>query len=97
MDNEFYNVKMSLIGCVKFLVKKKQNPSISVRCSTIHLWCQSCEKHDQVTTNKQFHLFFLNCIGGVMVSMLPSSVVDQGFKRKTIKCVFVASTLSTQQ
>jgi hypothetical protein len=38
----------------------------------------------------------------VMVSMLASSVVDRGFesglvKPKTIKLVFVASPLSTQQ
>ena len=44
----------------------------------------------------------LNRIGGVMVSVLASSAVDRGFepgrvKPKTIKLVFVASPLSTQQ
>jgi hypothetical protein len=34
--------------------------------------------------------------GGVLVSVLASSVVDRGFKPKTIKLVFVASPLSTQ-
>jgi len=38
-----------------------------------------------------------NCIGGVMVSLLPSSVVDRGFgSNQTIKLIFVASPLSTQ-
>ena len=42
-----------------------------------------------------------NSIGGVMVNMLASIVVDRGFehdriKQKTIKLVFVASPLSTQ-
>ena len=47
--------------------------------------------------------FYLCCrIGGVMVSVLASGVVDRGFesglvKPKTIKVVFVASPLSTQQ
>jgi hypothetical protein len=43
----------------------------------------------------------INHIGGVMVSVLASGAVDHGFeprwgKPKTIKLVFVASTLSTQ-
>ena len=37
-------------------------------------------------------LFCVNCIGGVMVSVLASSVVDHGFK--AIELVFVASPLS---
>jgi hypothetical protein len=45
-------------------------------------------------------LIILNCIGGVMASMLVSSVVDGGLsldlvKPKTMKLVFVASMLST--
>jgi hypothetical protein len=43
-----------------------------------------------------------NRIGGVMVSVLASSVVDRGLEPrsgqpKTMKLVFVASPLSTQQ
>ena len=46
--------------------------------------------------------FNLNHIGGVMVSVLVSSVVDRGFepcraKPKTIKLVCVASPLSTRK
>ena len=42
----------------------------------------------------------LNRLGGAMVSVLASRVVDLGFepnKSKTIKLVFVASPQSTQQ
>jgi hypothetical protein len=52
-------------------------------------------------------LWIINCmlfnhISGIMVSLLASSVVDRGFepwlvKPQTIKLVFVASALSTQQ
>ena len=52
-------------------------------------------------------LWIINCmlynhISGIMVSLLASSVVDRGFepwlvKPQTIKLVFVASPLSTQQ
>ena len=35
-----------------------------------------------------------NRIGGVMISVISSSVVDRGFE--TMKLVFVASLLSTQ-
>jgi len=41
-----------------------------------------------------------NCIGGVMVSMLVSRIVDSSpnqVKPKTIKLVFVDSPLSTQR
>jgi hypothetical protein len=37
-----------------------------------------------------------HCIGGVMVSVLTLSAVDRRVKPKTIRLVFVASTLSTQ-
>ena len=42
----------------------------------------------------------INCIGGVMVSVLASSVVDRGFepdqvKPNTMKLVFVASSIRT--
>jgi hypothetical protein len=53
-----------------------------------------------------YHIcFVLNClrycISGVMISMLPSSLVDRGFEHrsrqpKIMKLVFVAFTLSTQ-
>jgi hypothetical protein len=46
-------------------------------------------------TTPTFHLN-VNRISGVMVSVLASSVVDR-VKPKTIKLVFVASPLSTQQ
>jgi hypothetical protein len=38
-----------------------------------------------------------NHICGVVVSMFASNVVDREFKPKTIKLVFAASLLSTQQ
>jgi hypothetical protein len=41
--------------------------------------------------------FFLNRIGGVMFSVIASSAVDRGLEPKTIKLVFDASPLSTQQ
>ena len=46
-------------------------------------------------------LIHVNPIGDVMVSALPSSLVDRGFdpdrvKPKTIKMIFVASPISTQ-
>ena len=46
-------------------------------------------------------LIHVNPIGGVMVSALPSSLVDRGFdpdrvKPKTIKLIFVASLIITQ-
>jgi hypothetical protein len=37
-----------------------------------------------------------NSIGGVMGIVLAPSAVDRGFKQKTIKVVFVASSLNTQ-
>jgi hypothetical protein len=49
----------------------------------------------------EINIYFLNRVGGVMVSVLASSVVDRGFepdrvKTKTRKLVFVASLLSTR-
>ena len=46
-------------------------------------------------------LIHVNPIGGVMVSALPSSLVDRGFdpdrvKPKTIQMIFVGSPISTQ-
>ena len=54
---------------------------------------------------QQLLSYFLNCIGGVIVSMVASSALeeDRGFVpqsgqtyKKTIKIVFVASPLSMQ-
>ena len=50
----------------------------------------------------KYNLYFtINCIGGVMVSVLASSAVIRGFEprsgqTKAIELIFVASSLSTQ-
>ena len=57
-----------------------------------------------VFSNVYLHVILLDAkdhIGGVMVSLIASSVVDRGLspdriKTKTMKLVFVASSLSTQ-
>ena len=38
-----------------------------------------------------------NRFGGIMVSVLASSAVDRGVKPKTMKLVFVASSLSIKE
>ena len=52
-------------------------------------------------TQQEYKTFFGKCSGGVMVSVLASSALDRGFKYrsvkpKTVKLVFVASPISTQ-